>query len=168
MPKTAKPAPPRNRRALPALTERDFRTHLLQQAARIAPDDVASLVKREREALKKSEHDWRGRQRPQRQLELALELLKDHVDNRSPQIPYYTVALLASALLYFLDPFDVIPDWVRGAGSSDDALMLELACSLGASGIERYCTWKGIAAGAIVGTPTPSPRARGVARRSRR
>jgi uncharacterized membrane protein YkvA (DUF1232 family) len=75
---------------------------------------------------------------------LALHLITDHADGNCPQIPYYTVCLLTVALLYFVDPLDVIPDWIPGVGGSDDGLMFELAFELGRPGIERYCTWKGI------------------------
>ncbi len=158
MAKAANPAQPRKRSTQPVLTERDFRAHLLQQAARIAPEDVESLATREREALEKSKRDWKGRERPQRQLELALRLLKDHVAHRSPQIPYYTVALLAAAALYFLDRFDAVPDWIRGAGSVDDAIVLELAFVLGAAGIQRYCTSKGISLEPVLSRPKASRR----------
>ena len=50
-----------------------------------------------------------------------------------------------SPLLYLLDPNDVIPDCLPDIGTSDDALVLELAFEMGAAGIERYCTWKDIA-----------------------
>jgi uncharacterized membrane protein YkvA (DUF1232 family) len=167
MPKTAKQARPKKRRTQPALSEQDFRAYLLHQAARIAPEDVESLVAREQEALKKSDHDWNGRERPQRQLELAIALLKDHVAHHSPQIPYYTVALLAAAVLYFLDPFDAVPDWIQGSGTSDDAIVLELACELGAAGIQRYCTSKGLATKSFLGAPVRSHQARATTRRSR-
>jgi uncharacterized membrane protein YkvA (DUF1232 family) len=78
-----------------------------------------------------------------RQVEVALELLTDHDAGACPQIPYHTVALLGVATLYMLEPNDVIPDCLD-IGTSDDALMLELAFEMGAAGIERYCTWKDI------------------------
>jgi hypothetical protein len=43
-----------------------------------------------------------------------------------------------------MNPIDVIPDFIEGIGTSDDALLVELAVEMGWPGIERYCTWKSI------------------------
>jgi uncharacterized membrane protein YkvA (DUF1232 family) len=76
------------------------------------------------------------------------------------------VSLLTVALLYLLDPLDVIPDWIEGAGSADDALVFELAFDLGRAGIERYCTWKGISTDGML-RPQKAPAARRRKARSR-
>ena len=82
-------------------------------------------------------------------------MLQDHAAGLSPQIPYYTVCLLAVAVLYFVDPLDVIPDWIPGVGTADDALVYELAFALARRGVERYCTWKGISTDGILAPPKP-------------
>jgi uncharacterized membrane protein YkvA (DUF1232 family) len=92
-----------------------------------------------------------------------MRLVLDHAEGECPQIPYYTVSLLAVALLYLLDPLDVIPDWIEGAGSADDAVIFELAFELGRPGIERYCTWKGISTDGLL----PPPKGRTSAKRGR-
>lgn len=153
MPSVRKPAQRKRPPAEPVLSEQDFRSYLLQHAVRIAPEDVESLVAQETEVRRKSAHDWKDRERPQKQIELALDLLRDHVEHRSPQIPYYTVSLLATAVLYFLDRVGVIPDLIPGVGTSDDALMMELAFRLGAAGVERYCVSNGLPTDLVLGLP---------------
>jgi uncharacterized membrane protein YkvA (DUF1232 family) len=59
---------------------------------------------------------------------------------RIPQIPYHTVSVLTAAVLYFMNPVDVIPDFIKGVGTSDDALLVEIAVEMVWPGIERYCT----------------------------
>jgi len=88
-----------------------------------------------------------------RQIELALQILSDHAGGRCPQIPFYTIAVLTVALLYFGDPMDAIPDWIPDIGKTDDALVLELAFAIARPGIERYCQWKGISIGGLVTKP---------------
>jgi uncharacterized membrane protein YkvA (DUF1232 family) len=86
-----------------------------------------------------------------------LQLLSDHDAGACPQVPFQTIALLTAAVLYLLNPMDVIPDWLPG-GTSDDALIMELAFEMGAPGIERYCTWKEIPIDGLIGPSKPAKR----------
>jgi uncharacterized membrane protein YkvA (DUF1232 family) len=81
--------------------------------------------------------------RLKRQVNVAFDIVRDHVKGSSPQIPYFTVALLGAALYYLLRPVDVVPDLLLDIGASDDALMLQIAFDSGRPGVERYCAWKG-------------------------
>jgi uncharacterized membrane protein YkvA (DUF1232 family) len=51
------------------------------------------------------------------------------------------VTLLTAALLYYLEPVDVIPDIVPGVGTVDDRLFMAFAFYEGADGIARYRAW---------------------------
>jgi uncharacterized membrane protein YkvA (DUF1232 family) len=79
-----------------------------------------------------------------RRARIALHLLTDHVKNACPQIPYQTVSVLAAALLYYLEPLDVIPDFIPRAGTADDNLVLDIAWRVAAAGLQRYVDWKGL------------------------
>jgi uncharacterized membrane protein YkvA (DUF1232 family) len=148
----------------------DFRDYLRAKAETIAPADVARLAAhagdlRARAARHASEHPLLAER-----LALALDLVADHMAERCPQIPYYTVALLAAALYYFVAPVDVIPDFLPGVGLSDDALMIELAVGLGAAGVERYLAWKGLDSAILPAPAATRPtkaRARSAPRRRR-
>jgi uncharacterized membrane protein YkvA (DUF1232 family) len=122
----------------------DFTSYLAEKSALIAPADVESVVERGAELTAKAVGDAEHHPLMLRQVDVALQLLTDHVEGACPQIPYRSIALLAVAALYLLDPNDVIPDCLPDIGSSDDAIVLELAFEMGAPGIERYCTWKDI------------------------
>ena len=79
------------------------------------------------------------------ELELALLCLKDHAAGRCPQIPYYSISLLAAGVTYLADQLDFVPDFLPRIGMIDDALVMAVAFDLGRDGLERYCVWKGIA-----------------------
>jgi len=126
----------------PLLRKADFTSYLEMKAKEMAPRDVEVLlaeIENEGGGALAEPHTRLGRQ-----LILSLELLEDHVRGDCPQIPFYTISLLTEAVYYFLDPNDVIPDWIPGIGKLDDALVMELAFEYGADGIHRYCLWKGI------------------------
>jgi uncharacterized membrane protein YkvA (DUF1232 family) len=144
----------RRRQRSRGLRASDFRTYLVAKAGEIAPTDVTVLVAQATRLRQRAARDAAQHAILAPQVELALGLLGDHVAGRCPQIPYQTVALLTAALLYYLSPIDVIPDFVPGIGTSDDALVLQLAFTLGSAGIGRYCAWKGIDALPAVSRPS--------------
>jgi uncharacterized membrane protein YkvA (DUF1232 family) len=139
----------------------DFRRYLQEKTSLIAPGDVESLLAQRDQIVAKIARDCGEHELLRRQLHLAVELLQDHANERSPQIPYHTISVLTVALLYFMNPVDVIPDFIEGVGTSDDALLVELAVEMGWPGIERYCTWKSIPTADIRGP------ARGARKRTR-
>jgi uncharacterized membrane protein YkvA (DUF1232 family) len=147
-------------RRQPLLERSDIRLIVYELANRVAPADVTALLQAERDL----------RQRATRlqadnlhllaeQLSLALDCLRDHVDGACPQIPYYTISLLAAAVSYFADELDVIPDFLPRVGRLDDAVVMAMAYELGRDGLRRYCAWKGRDAHTVLpagGTPAPS------------
>ncbi|MGH7788359.1 MAG: YkvA family protein [Candidatus Binatia bacterium] len=151
-------------RSTPLLQSRDFTAYLREKSAEIAPGDVETLVEQVQLTVERGRQELRERPRLLRQLELAARLLDDHASELCPQIPYHTVSLLAVAMLYYMDPLDVIPDWLPGVGRSDDALVFELAFELGRAGIERYCAFKSIPTDGLL--PTPRVAASRAARRT--
>lgn len=145
-------------RSKPLLVSADFTSYLREKAEQFAPGDLQPLVA-QADAVRVRAEDYRAAHpRLVRHNELALRLLQDHATGQCPQIPYYTVCLLAVAVLYFVDPLDVIPDWIPVVGTADDALVFELAFALARPGIERYCTWKGISTeGLLLPLKRPTP-----------
>lgn len=145
-------------RATALLQQSDFVSYLREKSEQLAPADVRSLLGKAELVHTCVARQCSERPRLQRQAELALRILADHAAEQCPQIPYYTISLLTVALLYLIDPVDVIPDWLPGVGSSDDALVFELAFQIGRPGIERYCAWKGLATDGVL-APPPKPAA---------
>jgi len=140
-------------RSIPLLQSRDFTNYLREKSAEIAPGDLETLVEQLPIAVERGRVELTERPRLLRQMELAAHVLDDHVNELCPQIPYHTVSLLAVAMLYYIDPLDVIPDWLPGVGRSDDALVFELAFELGRAGIERYCAFKSIPTDGLLPAP---------------
>jgi uncharacterized membrane protein YkvA (DUF1232 family) len=124
------------------LSGADFEHHLIRHAATVAPADVTALVARSSIVHRRLVGERAVHPELARRGSVALALLTDHASGACPQIPYQTISLLASALLYYLAPMDVIPDFIPRIGTVDDALVLEIAWRLAAPGIQRYTDWK--------------------------
>ncbi|WP_143151253.1 YkvA family protein, partial [Marinobacter nauticus] len=57
-------------------------------------------------------------------------------------IPWKSIAAIAGALLYVLNPIDLIPDIIFGIGFLDDAGIVALCLKLVESDLHRYAAWK--------------------------
>lgn len=136
----------------PLLRKADFAAYLETRAREMAPRDVEVLLSEAENARTRAAA---LSPRIGNRMALAMELLSDHHSGQSPQIPFYTISVLAEAVYYFLDPNDVIPDWIPAIGKLDDAVVLELAFELGVDGIRRYCAWKGIDDSTLYGGAAP-------------
>jgi uncharacterized membrane protein YkvA (DUF1232 family) len=126
------------------LESTDFTAYLREHADQLAPGDLRTLLAQAKAIRSRAAQEEMRHPRVPRQVNLAMDIVTDHAKGRCPQIPYYTIAVLATALLYFTDPLDAIPDWIPTVGKTDDALVLELAFNLARPGVERYCAWKDI------------------------
>jgi len=57
-------------------------------------------------------------------------------------IPYNSIAAIVFALLYFLSPIDIIPDYIPIIGYLDDIAVLELCLKFVNSDLENYIQFK--------------------------
>ena len=144
------------------LTRAEVVHAVIELANKLAPADVGDLLVAESSIRERAAKLGGVPGRTLRaQLELALICLKDHAAGRCPQIPYYSISLLAAGVAYLADQLDFVPDFLPRIGMIDDALVMAVACDLGRDGLRRYCVWKGIApalARRVPRRPAPRPR----------
>ncbi|HVO24943.1 MAG TPA: YkvA family protein [Candidatus Margulisiibacteriota bacterium] len=57
-------------------------------------------------------------------------------------VPWRSILMAAGALVYFLDPFDAIPDAIPGFGYLDDASVVALVASALKTDIDRFVRWE--------------------------
>ena len=58
------------------------------------------------------------------------------------KIPRRTILAIVSALIYFLSPIDVVPDWIPLLGQIDDAIVIATCWNLVNKDVEDYRQWK--------------------------
>lgn len=65
-----------------------------------------------------------------RQVRLLISLVKDYWSGAYREIPYWALAAIVFALLYVLNPFDLIPDAIPYVGQLDDAAVVAVCLVL--------------------------------------
>lgn len=78
------------------------------------------------------------------QVELLLDLANDYSSGRYRDVRWYTLGAAVSAALYFVNPTDVIPDWVPVVGQLDDLLVMGIALKLVQKDLRAYVQFRGL------------------------
>jgi uncharacterized membrane protein YkvA (DUF1232 family) len=74
-------------------------------------------------------------------LQLLFGVVKDWANGSYKDVPKGSIIVIIIGLLYFLSPFDLIPDFIPG-GYLDDAFVLALIIKQVNSDLEKYKNWK--------------------------
>jgi uncharacterized membrane protein YkvA (DUF1232 family) len=120
-----------------------FFAGLVSRAAQYAkdPDRLKDLTRRARQKVEST-----GRAGPFRDLRDSLALLfrlvRAYAKGEYREIPWQSLVLIVAAILYFLTPIDVIPDFVVALGYLDDAAVLAWVMSTAGSELERFRHWE--------------------------
>jgi uncharacterized membrane protein YkvA (DUF1232 family) len=97
---------------------------------------------------------------------LLLALVRDFHSGRYRTIPWWAITSIVFALLYLLNPLDLIPDFIPVLGRLDDALVISICLTLVDHELGRYRAWKDAGQGVTdveaVDPTIPGPRAGGV------
>ena len=76
------------------------------------------------------------------QAKIMLSMVKDYWTGAYREIPYWAISAVSMALLYVLNPADVIPDVIVGVGYLDDATVVACCLKLVQRELERYEEWQ--------------------------
>ena len=75
-------------------------------------------------------------------LPVFISMVRSYWKRDYTRVPRRTILAIVSALVYFLSPIDVIPDWIPLLGQLDDALVIATCWKLVNDDIDDYRTWK--------------------------
>lgn len=78
------------------------------------------------------------------QLQLLFSLAKDYASGAYTAIPKTTMISVLAALLYFISPLDLVPDFLVGLGFLDDAFILGFVFKKVTTELEKYQAWKAL------------------------
>ncbi|MDD2389610.1 MAG: DUF1232 domain-containing protein [Desulfobacterales bacterium] len=75
-------------------------------------------------------------------LKLIIPLIKDYCTGKYRKIPFLSILGIFLAILYIINPLDLIPDYLLGIGQIDDAAVMALCLFLLDRDLEEYKEWK--------------------------
>ncbi len=73
---------------------------------------------------------------------LMFGMLQDYRKGAYKNVPWFTIASIVFALLYVLNPLDLMPDFIPGLGYVDDFAVLTVALRFIETDLHNYLDWK--------------------------
>jgi uncharacterized membrane protein YkvA (DUF1232 family) len=58
------------------------------------------------------------------------------------EVPWKTILLIAAAVIYFVNPIDLIPDWIPALGLTDDVSILLMVYNAAMNDINKFLEWE--------------------------
>lgn len=110
-------------------------------AAGIEDDDVRKVVDREGD-IKDKVTGSDLLHRFYEDVVLLIAMTRDYWNGVYRRIPWWVIAAVVFALLYVLNPLDLIPDIIPVLGLTDDAAVLALCLAMTEKDILKYQNWK--------------------------
>ncbi|HTF18910.1 MAG TPA: DUF1232 domain-containing protein [Chryseolinea sp.] len=116
----------------------------LAQAARLTGRSGRILTLVTRLSTKMSQVNWSSIQREQVKLQLFTlgRLAKAYALGHYRDIPWKTMLMLLAAVIYFINPFDLLPDVIPVAGLTDDFAVLVWVYNAMGTEIEKFQVWE--------------------------
>jgi len=71
-----------------------------------------------------------------------LRLIRAYYRREYRNIPTQNLVLIIGAIIYILNPFDLIPDWIVGLGFADDAVVLAFTVRRTRQTLDDFMTWE--------------------------
>lgn len=127
------------------LDENKIYDELKKKSFEVSDKDVTRVLKSEEGVKKRSEKlNKNVFGKLLNQLHLAYEMIKDFKSRRYTDVPWRTITLVIGAVLYFINPFDIVPDILPVIGFTDDAVAFAAIFRSVQGDLLNYCEWKGL------------------------
>ena len=69
-------------------------------------------------------------------------LVKSYIKKEYTEVPTGTIVAILAALIYFVNPFDLIPDVIPGFGQLDDVAIIMICLKLVDNDVKEYLKWR--------------------------
>lgn len=114
---------------------------LKEQAARLWQDRTATIRLVE-DAMRKLADHPHVFAKIKDEFESLLRLVKACVTGRYKQLPWTSILTSVAAIIYFVNPFDLVPDFIIGAGLLDDATVIAMAVNALSKDLAAFRVWE--------------------------
>jgi len=106
---------------------------------RDAPDKAMHLAA---EAARKAERHKGSLRKVISDLATLVRLVHAWSAKEYRQVPWQTIAIALGAIIYFVNPFDAIPDFIPGVGYVDDALVIGVTVKSIRTALDAFRVWE--------------------------
>lgn len=114
---------------------------LENEASKVQRDDLDDLLQRQ-QAIEEKVRNSGKLNRFREDIKLMFSMVRDYWHGNYRNVPWKSITAIAGALLYVMNPLDVIPDLILGIGFVDDAGVVALCLKLVESDLIHYAAWK--------------------------
>ena len=116
----------------------------LAQAYRIIgkPGRMLQLAAQLLNRLYKMDHEKLRISAVKERLQIMGRLVVSYVKGQYREIPVSTLLKIVAALIYFLNPIDLIPDAIVGVGLVDDLAVLTWVYKSAAEEVQKFIAWE--------------------------
>lgn len=122
-------------------SEKNAQTQLDAEAEKVNREDLEALLERQR-AIEEKVKGSSKLNRFSADIKLMFSMIRDYWKGTYRDVPWKSIAAIAGALLYVLNPLDFIPDIIIGIGFLDDVGVVALCLKLVESDLHKYAAWK--------------------------
>lgn len=122
-------------------SQKDARKQLDAESEKVNRADLEALLERQRAIEEKVKNSGKL-QRFSADIKLMFSMIRDYWNGNYRSVPWKSIAAMAGALLYVMNPLDFIPDLIFGIGFVDDVGVVALCLKLVESDLHRYAAWK--------------------------
>ena len=123
------------------LTAKDGKRIVKKGAAGIKDEDFKKVLAKSAAIEQRFAHA-RPLNRFFEDFKLLMAIVRDYKTGAYKKIPRWSVAVIAFALLYVLNPFDIIADFIAVIGFFDDAAVVAGCLLLVERDLNEYREWK--------------------------
>jgi uncharacterized membrane protein YkvA (DUF1232 family) len=71
-----------------------------------------------------------------------LRLIRAYYRREYRNVSLQNLVMIVGAIIYILNPFDLIPDWIAGLGFADDVVVLAFAVRQTRQTLDDFMTWE--------------------------
>lgn len=123
-------------------TSKEQASKMLEQGAKTVGKDELNEVVAKVDQIEERFKQHGPLRRLFRDMKVMTSMVKSYVNGEYRKVPGWTIAAVVAALLYVLNPFDLIPDFIPGLGYVDDALVVGVCLRAVEQDLKRFVKWK--------------------------
>lgn len=105
------------------------------------PGKLGGLISNAKEKLKQLDDSRTNLKNIIRYVTVFIRMLKDVSSGYYPNLPWRSLLTIVASILYFVNPLDLIPDFIPGIGLLDDITLLGWVYKNIERDVERYLDW---------------------------